>query len=95
MENKIIFDVNDIICKMQHEIAAMVNEYEHRDTPIKEDHYFNIEYHMGRYHMLREILDTYDSRLATFINDNYEELMEKLHKFIDDFTTDVHRIYNN
>lgn len=92
---KMSFDVDDIICKMKQEIADMVNEYEYRDTPIKEDHYFNIEYHMGRYHMLREMLDTYDSRLATFINDNYEELIEKLHKFIDDFTADVHRMYNN
>lgn len=92
---KMSFDIDDIICKMQQEVADTVNEYEQFDIPIKEEHYFNIEYHLGRYHMLREILDSYDSKLATSINNNYLEIINKLHKFVDDFITDVHRIYNN
>ena len=79
---------------MYDEVCNMKNEYIHRYIPIEEEHPFNIEYHIGRYHAYRELLEEIDKIVADRIDEECMPTINVMHEYIDKFTSNLH-ITNN
>ena len=80
---------------MYNEVCDMKNEYAQKDIPIKEEHLFNIEYHIGRYYAYRELLEEIDKIVADRIDEECTPTINVMHEYIDKFISDIHRINNN
>ena len=79
----------NLIQAMYNEVADMKNEYIHKDLPIREEVPFNIEYHIGRYHVYRELLETLDKTIADRIDSECIATIDMMHDYIDDFTSHI------
>ena len=70
---------------MYNEVRDMKYEYVHKDLPIQEEVPFNIEYHIGRYHVYRELLEDIDKDICDKIDSECTPFIDTMHNFIDDF----------
>lgn len=75
-----------LIQGMYDEVKEMKYEYAHKDLPIQEEAPFNIEYHIGRYHVYRELLEDIDKDICDRIDSECMPIIDTMHDFIDDFT---------
>ena len=78
-----------LIKAMYAEVDAMIMEYNHKDLPIEEEHPFNIEHHIARYQVYRELLEEIDKTTADRIDDEFEVTINNMHKYIDDFILSI------
>lgn len=74
---------------MYNEVAGMKYEYIHKDLPIEEEVPFNIEYHIARYQVYRELLETLDKTTADRIDSECSATIEVMHDYIDDFISHI------
>ena len=74
---------------MYNEAADIKDEYMHKDLPIKEEVPFNIEYHIARYQVYRELLETLDKTTADRIDSECNATIAVMHDYIDDFICDI------
>ena len=72
--------------EMYKEVDSMRYEYVHKDLPVQEEVPFNIEYHIGRYHVYRELLEDIDKDICDRIDSECMPFIDTMHDFIDDFT---------
>lgn len=82
------FRVN-LMQAMYNEVAGMKDEYIHKDLPIKEEVPFNIEYHIARYQVYRELLETLDKTTADRIDSECSATIAVMHDYIDDFISHI------
>lgn len=74
---------------MYDEVNAMRNEYIHKDLPIQEEHPFNIEHHIARYQVYRELLESIDKTIADRIDNECSSIIDVMHDYIDDFIAHI------
>lgn len=74
-----------ILAKINEELTEIAYQYDHRDIPIVEEVPFNIEYHIGRYHALLDIMKEIDKRSHDVIYAKNQKLIDKMHEYIDEF----------
>lgn len=74
---------------MYNEVAGMKDEYIHKDLPIREEVPFNIEHHIARYQVYRELLETLDKTTADRIDSECSATIAVMHDFIDDFISHI------
>ena len=78
-----------LINSMYEEVNAMLNEYTHKDLPIQKEHPFNIEHHIARYQVYRELLESIDKTTADRIDDECNPTIETMHDYIDNFISQI------
>lgn len=74
---------------MYDEVDAMRNEYIQKDLPIEEEHPFNIEHHIARYQVYRELLESIDKTIADRIDNECGPTIAAMHDYIDNFITHI------
>lgn len=74
-----------ILAKINKELAEIAYQYDHGDIPIVEEVPFNIEYHIGRYHALLDIMEEIDKEAHDIIYAKHQEFIDKMHEYIDKF----------
>lgn len=79
----------ELINAMEKEVSDMLYEYNTKDIPVKEEHPFNIEYHIGRYHVYREILEGVNPVLAEHTDNKFSSTIDTMHEYIDNFITNI------
>ena len=74
---------------MYSEVDAMRNEYIQKDLPIQEEHPFNIEHHIARYQVYRELLESIDKTIADRIDNECSSTIYAVHDYIDEFISQI------
>ena len=79
----------NLIQAMYNEVAAMEDKYTHKDLPIQKEVPFNIEHHIARYQVYRELLETLDEPTADRIDSECRATIDVMHDYIDDFIAHI------
>ena len=78
-----------LINLIEDTLTNLTTAYVHRNMPIIEEAPFNIEYNIGRYHALMDVLEHIDKPMHDFIYKKCETELEEMSNFVDSFIDEI------